>query len=1160
MTNALKYICDISGKIVLFALLWASGHVSAGAADWPMWQYDAARSADTPVELSEELHLQWKRQLPRPDRAWRFQRDDRGKLNFDVSYAPVVMGDRIFVPSSVTDSVTAYSIEDGSRQWRFHANGPVRLAPAARKGRIYFVSDDGYLYCVDAGDGEFVWKFRGGPSDRRLLGNERIISVWAARGGPVVKDGSVYFAAGLWPLHGVFIYALDAENGDVEWVNDTTSSDYVKLPHSGAAGYGGIAPQGYLAASEDRLVVAGGRGMPAYLNRQTGEVEKANFRAKPDGGYAVHAVDGGGLGKKTNEMLNARVESVSDEIEGKIFERLAAHDRLFVTTKGGALYCFGPEEIEPVRHEYSPADLQKKTGRWSDVAEDLLNELGETEGYALMLGAGSGDLLRELLTRSRLHIVVVEADPGKVRKLREELVRAGMYGRRAAVIEADPADFSVRPYLFSMVVSEDATVAGIDAEESALRPVLNLLRPYGGVAWLGASAGDLPDMRRAASAADVDRVSVETREGHLFAGRGGPLSGAGTWTHQYQDSANTLLSRDERVQLPLGVLWFGGPSNHNVLPRHARGPKPQVAGGRQVFLGVETIAARCVYTGRQLWEKEFPGIGHPFTNMKLERKWLNGKQVYMNNIPGASLIGSPFVTLPDSVYLRYEGDIHRLDPATGETLGEFDVPGRPVEEIYGDADAPEWGHLSVTGDCLITTSEPNIFEDQKLGWKQSYTGTSSRRLVVMDRRSGEVLWQRRAEVGFRHGAIVSADDTLYVIDGLSRKALGMLGRRGEDPPEASTILALDLRTGEERWNRQSRVFGTFLQYSREHDILLEGGNQDVRGGASGEPLKMAARDGGDGSVVWTTDEFKLPAVIKGEKLIAGVGETPGRGGRAVSLLTGEPWMRGQSQAGEWGFHQRKGCGLVNASENLLLFRSGYAAYFDLEHGSGTGFLSGFKSGCTANMIPAEGVLNALDYTRTCTCSYPQQTSLALVPMPGNSAIEFWTRYEGRSPDPAGYGLNFGAPGRRPDGADLIWYDRDGTQRRHPSAIEESGGSIDWVAASVREFAGSHTITVEKISDANYTVRLHFAELAKGTEPGQRVFDVFIDQQKVLNDFDIVKESGGVLHGVVREFTVPCDGTLDLTLRRTFGSELAPAISGIELIRQDDRTARRRVIP
>ncbi len=198
-------------------------------------------------------------------------------------------------------------------------------------------------------------------------------------------------------------------------------------------------------------------------------------------------------------------------------------------------------------------------------------------------------------------------------------------------------------------------------------------------------------------AAEVDQVSVQKNEAHILAERGGPLKGAGQWTHQHHDEANTLLSQDDRVRLPLGVLWFGGPTNHNILGKHSRGPRPQVAGGRQVFLGVNTIAARCVFTGRELWERDFPDIGSFFDTTA--------------NLPGTSYIGSPFVTLPDSVYLRYKGQVHRMDAVTGETRAVYDIPGG----MDNKDDVLDWGHISVHGDHLTVTSDPYKFEDQRPG-------------------------------------------------------------------------------------------------------------------------------------------------------------------------------------------------------------------------------------------------------------------------------------------------------------------------------------------------------------------------------------------------------------------------------------------------------------
>mgnify|MGYP002476918242 CR=1 FL=1 len=51
---------------------------------------------------------------------------------------------------------------------------------------VFVASDDGLLYCLDAADGRLQWKFRGGPRNELVLGNERAISRWPARGGPAV--------------------------------------------------------------------------------------------------------------------------------------------------------------------------------------------------------------------------------------------------------------------------------------------------------------------------------------------------------------------------------------------------------------------------------------------------------------------------------------------------------------------------------------------------------------------------------------------------------------------------------------------------------------------------------------------------------------------------------------------------------------------------------------------------------------------------------------------------------------------------------------------------------------------------------------------------------------------------------------------------------------
>ncbi len=271
-------------RLVLIGLLLPP---ASRAGDWPAWRHDAARSAASPDGLPARLRPQWVRHLPALKPAW----PDQAKLQVDAAYEPVVLGKRMFVGSSHSDSVTAYDTDTGKELWHFHAEGPVRYPPAAWDGKVYFTSDDGHLYCADAERGALLWKFRGGPSGRKVLGNGRVVSTWPARGGPVVAGGTVTFAAGIWPFMGVFLHCLDARTGKVVWTNDGDSCVYIKQPHN-ADSFAGVAPQGPLVVAGDRLLVPG-RSVPACFDRKTGRLHYYRLadNGKRGGGATVCAAD-----------------------------------------------------------------------------------------------------------------------------------------------------------------------------------------------------------------------------------------------------------------------------------------------------------------------------------------------------------------------------------------------------------------------------------------------------------------------------------------------------------------------------------------------------------------------------------------------------------------------------------------------------------------------------------------------------------------------------------------------------------------------------------------------------------------------------------------------------------------------------------------------------
>ena len=169
--------------IILFGLAvcfcWSPVCETSTASDWPMYRNDAGRRGVTQDKLSENLSLAWICELPQLTPAFSDHR-----LLFDAGYEPIVANGYLLIASSLTDSVKAYDTKTGRQLWCFYANGPVRFAPAIWGDFVCFGSDDGFLYCVELASGKLRWKHRAVPSQRRLLGNKRLISVWPVRGGP----------------------------------------------------------------------------------------------------------------------------------------------------------------------------------------------------------------------------------------------------------------------------------------------------------------------------------------------------------------------------------------------------------------------------------------------------------------------------------------------------------------------------------------------------------------------------------------------------------------------------------------------------------------------------------------------------------------------------------------------------------------------------------------------------------------------------------------------------------------------------------------------------------------------------------------------------------------------------------------------------------------
>ncbi len=1203
-----------------------------------MWRYDIKRSAASPENLPEKLYLQWVREYPPLKPAW----PDEARMRFDIGYEPVVAGKTLFFSSSHNDSVTALDTETAEERWKFYADGPIRFAPVIWQDRVYVASDDGYLYCLNSIDGNLIWKFRGVPKERRIIGNERLISTWPIRGAPVVADGKVYIAAGIWPFMGVFVYALDALTGEVQWINDDSESLFIPQPHNSPA-FAGIAPQGYLAIGGETLIVPNGRAVAAGFNKETGEFlffQHAQNSQMSDshvvvageyfinggkvfriaGGRSIKTINtswesaiGGLQSRRTsyddllnainypatteNEIyikqdrsicaldiqsrlnmlwsyetdlkigiiagnrlygsttghiaaidlpseLNEPAISWETEISGTPSSMIAADGKLIVSTLEGSIYCFCGTPTDPKTLAYEIQN-NNQDDVWDGTAASILEETQITEGYCLLLGVGTGRLAEEILERSDLHIIGFDPDESKINSLRNRMNTAGLYGERIALHSGDILSSTFTPYFASLIISEDLSAAGSATGSPFLERIFHILRPYGGTACFSSPPENFAAFSDYVSSGNLPGAEISEAGGLWLLKRAGALPGSADWTHQYADSANTVVSQDELVQAPLGVLWFGGASSLQGLPIHGHGPSQQVVGGRIFIEGADMIRALDVYTGRTLWERTIQGIGDAYD--------------YTTHEPGANAVGCNYVSVHDGVYVAQGKMCYRLNPDTGESLAEFEIPF--------DGGTYSWGHIKIWGEYLIATLEPLIFNENNLIGSWNSNATLSKYLAVLNRYTGEVLWRREAAQGFYHNTIIAADGKVFCIDRMPLNTVAKLKRRGQTVETSSTLLALSLDSGSELWSSSEDIFGTWLGYSEQHDILLQAGrpSTDSYMESSG---RMVAMKGSDGSILWDQSMiYEGPCMLHDDTIIAQQD--------AFDLLTGTRKLRRNpitDQSIPWSIQRFYGCDTAVASKYLLTFRSAAAGYFDLKSNSGTGNLGGFRSGCSSNLIAANGVLTAPEYTIACSCSFQNRTSLALIHMPENEMWTFNNFTIGEDPIMR-LGINLGAAGDRAAANGTLWLDYPaslngpspdiGIQIQPSSSkvyrdhsVYSPNETIPWIISSGIEGLSSLEISLAKGEPTStpYNIRLYFSE-PEFTSPGQRVFDVSIQGEKVLSDFDITKETSLTQISIIKEFKdISAGQTLTITFEPSESTpDAKPIISGVEIINPDSAT-------
>ncbi|NIP97816.1 MAG: PQQ-binding-like beta-propeller repeat protein, partial [Akkermansiaceae bacterium] len=363
----------------------------------------------------------------------------------------------------------------------------------------------------------------------------------------------------------------------------------------------------------------------------------------------------------------------------------------------------------------------------ASVAEQIVRHSGLQKGYCLVLDSGDGRLAFEIARRTEMRVIGIESNPAMVARSRERLKSAGLYGSRVAIHHMPAGGvLPYQDYTMNLVVCERLLTEGKLPTASAAA-VSRVLRPHGGEVALVASdrlsAGRLDSWAREA----LPAWKVETRDGLLWGvARRETLPGAGQWSHQYADPANTACSGDALVEGALEIQWWGRPGPRKMVDRHQRTSSPVLAGGTLYMSGLNKIIAADAYNGTVLWERAVPDSLRLFVSKDC------------SNMAAAE----------DVLYVASGKQCLALDSRTGQVGREFRIG------TFDDGVSRQWGYVAWTEDVLFGSAVREEEARRRLtpdSWQFGYLDNArlvcSDELYGFDRHRGEQLWARRSDNG-----------------------------------------------------------------------------------------------------------------------------------------------------------------------------------------------------------------------------------------------------------------------------------------------------------------------------------------------------------------------------------------------------------------------------
>lgn len=1001
------------------------------AGDWPSYRANASRDGYTADIVPKDLglHWVWKSPLP-PHSAW--PRSER--MTFDRSFQAVIAGGRVFFGSSADHRVHALDAKTGKTVWTFFTGGPVRFAPTVWEGKVYTVSDDGYLYCLEAASGNLLWKHRGGPDGRKILGNERMISSWPARGAPVILEGTLYFAAGIWPTDGIFLYALDPADGKVLWENGKTGSIYMPQPHGNANANSGTSAQGYLMAAGDQLFVPTGRAVPAVFGRKDAKLNYFHLQENTkSGGSEIMALGDlfynsglpfdmatgksrlppkkkmpGILGRlgdgslvqnyrdkltayqwKTSKKTDRKGVAKTEQALEPLWSVAGVGDANLLVTAGSTVIAGGGDGVLGV-------DSESQAIAWRQRVDGVVHGLAVADGLLIVSTDQGSIYCFGEKAGAKASVIATKAEPypsnPTITKAADEIIaKAGVEKGFCLDLGSDDGALA-----YELAKRTDLYICGIESDPEKVavaRKKLAAAGVYGSRVVIHQGELDktlypkyfadlIVSSRALKAGAEVldDKETLRLQRpfgGIACLGRAGELSVKergplkGEGEWTHQYS-NAANTGASKDTLVKGPLSMLWFRDVDVeMPnRHGRGPAPLFYQGRLIVEGIDELRAVSAYNGRVLWSYPLPGILSKYD---------------ADHIMGTSGTGGNFCVNDDGIYLRTGDHCLRINAEDGKLLAKFDAPTAQLAPASkGNKTDKESGPVGP-----VATPKPG----QSRTW-------------------GYIA----CEEGILFGSVAN---TSHIVSYRWHPA-----DMESQFTESGLFFARDAKTGEEKWRFKPR-------HSIRHNAIAIGGGrvylidrakadadrQERRGEKTPQPHELGTLyclDAKNGEVLWKSDDdiwgTVLALSVDDDALVMayqpGSFSLPSEQGNQIAIYqasSGKKMWAAQGlkyktrpmiidsklyvQGGAWDllsgieqpFNLKRsyGCGMMTGSPHLLLFRSATLGYYDLTGSYELSNYGGIRPGCWINAIPAGGLVLMPDASARCSCSYLNRSWIAL---------------------------------------------------------------------------------------------------------------------------------------------------------------------------------------